>query len=256
MFSILTTVSGRSAAAMVVASSILIMIGRKSRQSMDKIRQHIIMFFLIGCAVVYGIKSTYQYLAVNDWLGHDAREKYERQTRGGGSMLQLLMGGRGEFFIGFLACLESPVVGYGPWAIDKGRYHTEKFLLNYGTDEDFESYQKMQRYYAAYGIDARDILLPTHSCLVGFWAWYGIFGLIFWIYVLYLIFQLFRKYISTIPSWYGYFACAIPPALWNIFFSPFAGRILWATLICAILIARAVSNGKIAPGRLEQFNNS
>ena len=240
-YSLFSTASGRSTAMGVVGASFLIAWGRKSKVSIKSIQRHFIAFFMIALIVANGAKKIYQYCASTGILGEQAQSKYEKQTRGGTDVLSLLMGGRGEFFIGFLAALDRPLLGFGPWALDTNGY-VEDFLVKYGAQEDYADYLRFQLNAAKDGRMVRARWIPTHSHIVGYWVWYGVVGLFFWLYVFWLFWTLFRRYISAIPQLFGYFALGVPVACWNIFFSPVAHRCETALIVVLALFARAVQN--------------
>jgi len=241
LYTLTASVSGRSASLIIIAGALLILIGGKSINRMISLRKHVGVLLIGAIAFAFAAKFGYSKAATAGMLGERARIKYEQQTHGKDSMLALLMGGRIQFFAGAYAAMLQPIVGYGPWPIDKmGVY--EDFLGKYGDYEDVRIYVENLNRNGGVGE------IPTHSHIVGFWVWYGVCGLILWLYVLYIIFQFFRKYIDVMPQWYGMFATLIPALLWSIFFSPFGERTETAGMIVAILLTRAISAGKLQMG--------
>ena len=89
-------------------------------------------------------------------------------------------------------------------------------------------------------------MIPAHSHLIAFWLYYGIIGLVFWIYVLYLIVIYFKRYVDVVPQWFGYLAVSVSAFAWNVFFSPYGGRIVTPLMICLILFTRAIAKGRIS----------
>ncbi len=237
VFVMLTTVSGRSASISFLIAGALMVLGRKSRISMKRVSNHLVLICFLGLTVIYGYKVFYRIAAENNWLGEEAKVKYMSQTRRGDSFLKLLMSGRGEFFVGLLAAIDQPIMGYGPHAIDTKGYW-EKFLINYGDIEDLHYYYALKA--AAQG---REEPIPSHSCIIGAWHRYGIFGLVFYLWILHLIYVHWRRYSSAIPQWYGYFAISTGTYLWAIFFSGFSGRHLFALFMVCLFFARAVGKG-------------
>lgn len=239
VWSIVSSVSGRSAAMITLMSSALIMIGGKTRQSIARI-QRSFFFLLIGCwMLIFAFKSVYTYAASSGALGETAQNKLEAQTKGKKDMLSLVMGGRLPVFIGGYACLQKPILGYGPWAIDEEGI-TGEFMRKYGNAEDYEQMIAGEEYFWRMGITIRR-LLPAHSAIIGWWLWYGILGLPIWIYILYLIYDTFRNRLATFPEFFGLFATMLPDCLWNMFFSPFAGRLNWAFIITMIVLNRMLA---------------
>ena len=242
VFTLFTSVSGRSASLSILLFGAMVVVGRKSRRAMRNMGRHTILFFFGAVAVVYFYKGVYNYLAQHGWLGNDAQSKYEIQTRGGkGGIIQLLMSGRKEFFIGIPAALDKPILGHGPFAEDRDRY-TERFMVQYGEPDDIELYYKIAYHNLLSGHISR---IPTHSHIIGAWVHYGIVGLIFWLWILYLIFQHIRHYADAIPQWYGYFALYISSYLWHIFFSPLGSRHFMALFIVCLFFARAIGKKKM-----------
>jgi hypothetical protein len=90
------------------------------------------------------------------------------------------------------------------------------------------------------------VFIPEHSHLVIYWLHCGIFGLLFYLYVLRLIFRYFRYYVSAIPQLFGYFTLVIPALLWDIFFTPLTNRVGTGVAIAAMLVAKAISEGRVS----------
>ena len=232
--------SGRSAALMAFMTLFMLMGGQKSASQIRRVSRHVLKLICLLFVLSMGLKYASQYAAPRGMLGEEAQKKFERQSRGGKGILRMLIGGRKEFFVALTACLDKPLVGFGPWAVDRKGYY-EKFLIKYGSADDLDEYMSALKYYRNRGVSVGYGIIPAHSHIAGFWMWYGIFGLVFWLYVLYLIFGLLRKYLAAVPAWYGYYCFMLPATLWNIFFSPFAGRIAIPLLLTCILLSRLVA---------------
>lgn len=233
-FAMATSSSGRSAALGALASAVLVFLGGKKQRTMKRIGRCFWGILLLGVIGAFMAKSVYSYAATHDWLGEQARKKYEGQTKGDKSMLALLMGGRMEAFCGLYACLDRPIVGFGPWALDYNGYMGE-FFSKYGTAEDAENYSKWQNAHVG-----RIALIPAHSQIVAFWLWYGLPGLVYWLYVLFVLARFLRQDCWAVPQWYMWLAAGIPSYLWAVFFSPFGGRVGSVMFVTACLMARAV----------------
>ena len=232
--------SGRSAALVSWLGGFYILIAGKSPQRMRRIGRNFGMMVLLMIVLLIVGKHVYIYAASNNYLGEKAREKYFKQSQGSSSMLKLIMGGRLEFFTSIRACIDKPIIGFGPKPIDEKGYY-EMMLRKYGNPDDYEAYANSILARARRGITVHAI--PAHSHLGSFWLQYGIIGLVFWLYVLGMFLKYFKKYCFAIPQWYGYCAIAIASFLWDIFFSPFSGRIDIALLMTCILFSRAVTRG-------------
>lgn len=235
--------SGRSAAAVAMLSSVLLCIGGKKRARIKMLGKHIGLVVLICGGAVLLLKNGYSYAASSGMLGYKAKEKYEQQTERGKDILHMLMTGRMELFCGVMACLDHPILGFGPKAEDTGGY-VSRYLEKYGRLEDYQSFMHDQRTAARRG-EYRYVAIPSHSYISFFWIYYGIIGLILWCYVLFLIWRYLKLYAPAIPQWYGYVVLTIPGEVWNIFFSTFGGRTTTPFLISCILLARAVYKRKL-----------
>lgn len=237
-FALLTTVSGRSSALGAIGFIVLLLIGGKTQQTMQRIGKKFILFMFLGVLFLFAVKNGYSYMAVNGILGEEAQTKYEQQTKGGEGILALLMGGRMEVFCGLFACIDQPIIGMGPWAEDRNGY-VEDYMAKYGTQEDFERFLRIKADHYSFR------LIPAHSQIVGFWLWYGIAGLIFMLYSLFVIIRYIKKDCWVVPQWYGWIVCASPAILWDMFFSPFQDRIMFPMIITACLMARAIHRGSL-----------
>ena len=170
-----------------------------------------------------------------------SRYNDEQQTVGGSGIVQLLIGGRGDSFVGFLAIADSPIFGKGYWARDTEGYN-EQFIAKYGTLEDYEHYRNFRKYLNSIGVFDRGI--PCHSHITSFWLWYGLPGLLFWLYVIYITFRYLKNDAWAVPQWFYWLAAGIPGLMWNVLFSPFHSRVELPLYVVGILIARAVRLGK------------
>ena len=240
-FSMFTSTSGRSAALGSLGSLFIAVLCRKSRQRMRWFGRNI---WLILCIAMLGVSIAhggYRFAATHGYLGEESREKYERQTKGEGGVLKLLMGGRGEFFIGFLEALNKPWVGHGPWALDNGEA-TMYFLEKYGDAEDFQEAIESMRYRARNGISSLGYI-PAHSHIASFFLWFGVIGLVYWLYVMYAMFRYFKKEMTAAPHWFGVVALSAPSFLWALFFSGFGYRIITMPYVVLLFMTHAYYKG-------------
>ena len=224
---------GRSAFLVSLVSMLLILFARHKVVTMASIKKHIvtilILMALLGAAAKYG----YQYAATQGLLNEAETAKYERQTSSGNGVLSLLMSGRAPFFIGVTAALDKPLIGHGSWAIDEKGY-SAAFLNKYGSDLDRLMVARAQR-------EASMSIIPSHSHVVCYWLWHGIFGFMFWVYIIFLAIRTFVRYLHVIPEMFGYWAIALPDFFWAVLFSPFGLR----TGECAMFVSMVLLN-KIA----------
>jgi len=241
LFSIMTSTSGRSASLIFLGAAVIVMFGRKKKVSIRAIGRHFTLYFCFAIVGVLIFKAIYQWAALNNYLGDEALTKYEQQTVGGSGIVQLLIGGRGDSFVGFLAIADSPIFGKGYWARDTEGYN-EQFIAKYGTLEDYEHYRNFRKYLNSIGVFDRGI--PCHSHITSFWLWYGLPGLLFWLYVIYITFRYLKNDAWAVPQWFYWLAAGIPGLMWNVLFSPFHSRVELPLYVVGILIARAVRLGK------------
>ena len=238
---IMTTGSGRSAILTTLLAVAIMVIAGRSRRKMALMGRHIWLLSIVGLLLVSMYKVGYMYAAENKLLTDAAISKYEGQTGRGKGVISLVIGGRHEMFVDFMAALDNPIFGLGPRPSDRKGY-TERFLYKYGTDLDirFHNYYKeiLER-------NGMSVPLRLHSIIAEFWAQYGIFGFIFWLWVIWLIYQHIKKYMSAIPQWYGYFAMTISAFAWDVLFSTFAARETFACFFACLFFARAVGQGRL-----------
>ena len=146
-----------------------------------------------------------------------------------------------DSFCGLIACIDKPIVGFGPWAMDTNGY-TREFLAKYGTNEDYSQYVKNVERNMAMGIPIG--MIPVHAHVTEFWCWYGIFGLLFWVYIIFVLLRYLKQDCWVVPQWFMWLAATIPGYFWGIFFSPWANRIGGILFVVACLMARAVRMGR------------
>ena len=253
LFALLTTVSGRSASLSAFAFVAVVIIGGKSLITMRKrLCKHLGLIVILAVFGIFVAKTGYEIAATRGWLGEKALAKYEKQTKGNKSLMALLLGGRMESFCGLTACVDKPIVGFGPWAIDDGGYK-ENFLRKYGTVEDVEAMNRAEAFNPSYLQ-----LIPCHAYITEFWLWYGIFGLIFWLYVVFVLIRYLRQDCWAVPQWFAWLACSVPGYFWGEFFSPLNNRFTPFLFVVACLMARAVRLGRfqLPPEMLEEIEKN
>lgn len=236
--------SGRSSAATTFLALALIALGGKSRKKIASLGKRVWSLGLVMLVVAMALKAGYSYLAKEGYLGESAQNKYYWQTRSGTDILHMLMAGRMELFCGVMACLDNPILGFGPKGEDTQGY-VANYLRKYAAEDDYLNYIRSQQEAVRQGKFIYNTI-PAHSYIAEFWVYYGIAGLLVWIYVLWLFFQSFRgQWSSAVPQWYGFICISITMRLWDIFFSPFATRIEIPLLLSCILFARQVKFGRM-----------
>lgn len=220
--------SGRSAFAVLGIASMLIALGGKTKRSLSRVQKWFWVVVVLGVVLAGGIKSAYSWAAGSGRLGDNAERKYRDQTQRGTDALSIIISGRTDFFIGLYACLQKPIVGYGPWPLDTEGYRAY-FYTKYGTDDEIRNAVELYDKYAMKTI-------PAHSHLIGFWLEYGILALPFWLYIIWLMFRYFREDLDVYPSLFGWLALTIPSTLMGIMFTPYANRVGIPILIIALIL--------------------
>lgn len=255
IFGLVVTASGRSLALTSMVSVFLVVLCGKSIRRMQRVGKGFWIYLLIIVVIGIAIKGVYTNLAGHGKLSEAQVRKYEEQTRGGTKTgaLHLIMSGRVEFFAGVYAACKHPIVGYGPWPIDVDGIYYE-FVEKYGDVEDFERFDRDRQDRFRSG---RYMWLPSHSIIVEFWQWFGIFGLILWLYIVWNIYLYLRRYMTAVPQWFGFLALYAPTAIWHIFFSPFGGRMFWSLFVVTLFLSRAVAEGRLRlPPYMESVKSS
>ena len=243
-FCLITSISGRGAAIAAVGVSALMLAAGKKVRSIKRIHRYFWIFMFSVLILIPIGNAGYRYLALSGALGEMAEKKYLGQTHGKSGTIRLLIGGRSESLAGIYACMHQPIFGFGLCGKDPTGYH-EEFIRKFGSSEDIEKMYLTEQWLARYGLSRADLGIPTHSFIGAFWVYFGCFGLIFWIYVLYVLFRYIKRDAWAVPQWYGWIACMIPGTVWDIFFSPFSGRVQVTMLVVACLIVRAVRLGRM-----------
>ena len=165
------------------------------------------MFFILICGALV-VDKVYENMASQGVLGERAYEKYWQQKMASGSILQ---SGRSTTFMGLELALRNPLIGYGSFARDKNNSFRYEYASTHNMDIAID--------------DKEDSLLPTHSHIVGFWVYHGIFGGLFWIYIIGLMFKVLKTgaFFSE-PKMIGLFMVSFVSILWDIVFSPLGQR--------------------------------
>lgn len=212
---------------------LLVLNGGKQSKTMDFLKKHFWTIALAGMLALPVIMWGYKTAALSGVLGDVSLKKYQEQSARGSGLMPMLMSGRAGFFIGIDAALDRPIMGFGPWAVDEFGY-LQRYTEKYGSADAI----KVLNENLALG---RLGLIPSHSFVVNFWLWYGIFGLICMLYTGWLYFKTLKDRLSCIPELYGYFALALPTVLWAWLFSPFGHRTSATFLMVLCLFAKAVA---------------
>lgn len=244
VFAALISASGRSAAISMFAYGVLILVGGRSVKSLQRLSRTFWLLAILAVGGVFVLHTAYKIAATSGWLGDQARAKYEHQSGGSGGIWQLLMGGRIDSFTGYYAAADRPIIGFGPWAVDRYGYNDE-FLMKYGNYEDYVAMVNHRMWLARQGFTSKDHLIACHSSVTMFWLWYGIAGLVFWPCVIFWMFRYLRQDVAAIPQWFPWLGASIPGTLWAVFFSPFGFRTTAGFMLAGVFMARAVRRGLV-----------
>ena len=242
IFSMVTSVSGRSAALCSFAMAAMVILGGKKRATIrNRVCRNFWIVMIVGICGVFFAKFAYSYAATHNWLGLEQQKKYEAQTSQGDSIVKLLLAGRGASFGGLLACVDKPIVGFGPWAEDRWGYGA-RFLLEYGSPEDWAAQIRVERMVSECG---GRVMFMAHSYITNFWLWFGLPGLIIWIYVSFVFIRYLKQDCWAVPQWFCWLAAGIPGYFWAMCFSAYGGdRVGNVLFIVACLLVRAVRKGR------------
>ena len=221
--------NNRSSLLIFGASLFLFMVGGRKMRTMTFVKKHFTAIVLSAIILAPISNFVYKQTASSGLLGENAREKYEKQAGSKAGILQTLMGGRSDFFIGLNACLDQPLVGFGAWAQDTKGYSMEFFAKHGASEQDLEWIRWTEEHGGR--------MIPGHSWIIQSWLWYGIFGLIWALYLGKLIFGTLKNCLGAIPHLYGYLAFYLPMHIWNWLFSPLGGRTELAMFFTLCLFA-------------------
>jgi hypothetical protein len=169
-------------------------------------------------------KYTYEVIVQKGWMGDAELRKYENAaaTKIG------LLSGRSEFFAAGFAIKDSPIMGYGSWALDKEGYGLQ--CAEWLGDEEkirIESFYLVHHF-----VD----YIPSHSHIMGAWVWHGFLGFVFWLAVFIWIIRYFRNGLLLCRPLIAFNAMSFSGALWALFFSPISMRIAWGILLATIAV--------------------
>ena len=242
--------SGRAATICALGTFAFLCVGGGTVGDLQRLKKHVIVALLFVLGILMLGKMSYQYCAKKGILGESSARKLAVQSRHGEDLLSLLMAGRSEFFAGIYCALKNPILGYGPWAIDKNGV-AAGFIYAYGDPEDYESYMR-----SINGQTRKLPVIPSHSCIVCFWTWYGIFGLVLWLYILMLyLITITKSFVCYVP-WFGCVATILPTAVWDALFSPYGNRVMVGLFLTMCLYLKAVYDRKVPVGGFRLYDKA
>lgn len=170
---------------------------------------YIIAFIVVAACVYFG----YYNAARSGLFGAAAQDKAIAES---GGRFGAISSSRVQLVGGALAIIDSPVIGYGSWALDYGGYGRRAAEL-VGVEWRGES---------------RNVLglarMPSHSYIVEFWVEHGILAGLFWLWIGYRLLRF-----SAAVGLAGVREIAFGTLLlctlgWNYWFSPLGDRMIVA----------------------------
>jgi hypothetical protein len=189
-------------------------------------KKNLFRFAIVAILAITGGWSANQLLHLvtrSGLIGEEAQQKNESQAQAG----NLLLGGRPEVFIGLQAAMDSPILGHGSWARDMKYLEMQHDMLQeYGIEHDLKDSEAN-----THG------LIPTHSHIVGAWAFAGFLGVLFWVYLFWLVVRAIVVAVVHPPALAPVYVWLLVGYTWNILFSPFGStsRIIEAFTIVVIV---------------------
>lgn len=198
--------------------------GRAERALAERAAPKRIAIILVVCLLASILTGQlYSYAAARGFLGPEAAQKYDVQSRG---RYGILVGGRPETLVETRAVLASPIVGYGSYAKDIDYvYMLHDLLLESGYAETTQE--------AGGDLEVVGSEIPVHSYLMQGWIWAGIIGAIFWFYVLALAVRSLYRLTLIQSQWAPLYSYLLVGFCWDLLFSPFG---LDARLTCSYLL--------------------
>jgi len=191
-----------------------------------------LVLFAVGA---WGLAAAYARAASSGLLGDQAQYKYEFQS---GGEYGLLLGGRSEILLGFLAIYDSPVLGHGSWAKNPeyvAAYQEAMLLLGY----DQSSFQRGQ----GTGIDSEenDYLIVAHSHILGAWVEAGILGALLFLWLLVLAFRFLKRVFTARVRLAPFITFSAFWLIWNLCFEPYGGDKRFSVLYFAVVLISYMS---------------
>ena len=147
------------------------------------------------------------------------------------------MSGRRDFLVSLYAGCHSPIFGYGSYAEDEENFK-EQVICKIENPENAWKYL---------GHGSR--MLKGHSYILGAWVYSGVLGLVFWMYVLVMIVRFLWARIRQLNEMSVFYLLLSGFMIWNILFSPFSDRPVFAMYFVSILI---VMSGCKSVGGIEK----
>lgn len=188
-----------------VAGAGIIFLYANNKKLLNVIFKNKVIVLLVALMAALIFNQGYMFMAKNGYLGDEGLAKYERKKYGEASMLD----SRVDLFVNWPFLWRSPIIGAGSEYIDRWGYTLKsKFVKDKKVSKKDSG---VSRFYG-------------HSVIIGSWTSAGIFGLLFWLYVLCMYVRFLGKDMYALGDLAPFMAAGIVSTLWDLFFSPFAGR--------------------------------
>jgi hypothetical protein len=204
--------------------------------TLRKVQTNTVLLTVVVALGGWMAMEIYVYSVENGWMGEDEYAKYEMQTDSDIGLME----GRVEFIGALFAIKDSPFIGYGSWAIDRGNYGTQ--MLEYIDDRDAADIRDRKSM-------ERDLYMPAHSHVWQAWIWHGFLGGFFWLSIFFLMISFLKKAIHLCRPLIAYNLLLLFSSLWDLFFSAFSNRPRWGIVfaIVAISLAEVERRRRTAP---------
>lgn len=201
------------------------------------------LIFATTCGLIacIGILQFYAFAAPAGWLGAPAKEKYEVQAKQTGREFSLLSG-RNESLFAVPKILESPFIGLGSWAKDKG-YVKKRHKQLHGNKH-------------LGGVAGSEGVIPTHSHILSGALEAGIMGGLFWIGITWIVFRniIYVRRPETHTILWPLIIFLSVVMFWDLLFSPFGGsRRVGMGFLVALHLIIAMKMGYSRLNQIEPF---
>lgn len=184
-------------------------------------------FLLVFVPAVFVLNAlltvTFRSEFVLGMLSEEAAHKYRAQAAGDYGVLP---GARTEMVPEVQAFLDSPILGHGSWAIDKGNEYGKLFEV-WRYRHGYTGGQAMEDF-SWVGAYVKDNIIPVHSFMLSAMVWFGFSGFIVWAFFANLYLRFYFLDFLRLPFYYHMMAFVF---FWNLLFSPFSGQGRWGTTI-------------------------
>jgi len=174
-----------------------------------------IPYVIVILVVFQGLYSFYitEVLAGN--IGGEHSKKQLVRTSNPYNPINLLLSGRSEVYVATVAIADKPIFGHGSWAIDPGGKYTLLAYKMHGEEEKFDTrIQSMEG----------QLIIPSHSVLMGVWMTSGLLGFIAMMYIVILFYKrgffLLKSIAIQNSPFFPLIIFYLTSSAWTFLFSP------------------------------------